>query len=117
MIRGRAAEARGRACNLDELSKQNLERHLNKLTKAAGTFHAKSALLLSLSRIIEATIMPKILAPIITLNFLLHLAGQNPSTMSIVLDAIPHVLDMSWRSRLFAIGILFHVHDRVRKGC
>lgn len=32
------------ACNLDELSKQTLERHLNKLTKPASTFHAKSAL-------------------------------------------------------------------------
>lgn len=32
------------ASTLDETSKQNLERHLNKLTKAAGTFHAKSAL-------------------------------------------------------------------------
>jgi hypothetical protein len=32
------------ACTLDKKSKQDLERHLQKLTKAAGTFHAKSAL-------------------------------------------------------------------------
>jgi len=32
------------ACILDETSKRNLERHLQNLTKAAGTFHPKNAL-------------------------------------------------------------------------